>query len=275
MKFALLGVVAFAQFGRQGQQYGREDGQQLQRQQPHRDNMFGRFGGKTDVNMRDNRYGYNKHVGRYGGYTRRYNPTTHRFMGREDPFRQDANGDGYRGYHLYGRGQERRRGKNGQKQKNSGNRLGEICSQITSQNYERECGTYTGRMGCRYTCEKLREGRKGYTNFGRKTKKTNPFARYMPGKTQQRQYPQMQQPRFGGRTQTNPMQRFGQKTYGQRIPKIPTQGGIFGRRKTGSKTTKTNPFSRIRKAMKTRGLGQNGIFGNRLGQEGNNRRIQV
>jgi len=264
-------AVALAQYQRGGQTYGRQQHGGLTRQhtRTHRDNMFGRFGGHTDVNRRDERYGRNTRVGRYGGYTRDYNSQTGRFAGRRDPFRRNIRGNG-RGYNPYrnhrstrGRGRFARRTGNRNGVTGS-DRLGTVCSKLTAQTAERECSTYTGREGCAATCARLRDSAGNYNRFQRRGRYSR-FGRRGRTTTRRQQYnPYARR----GRTQTryNPYQRrttrgrtgiFGRRTTrGRRQIRIPTQGGVFGRR-----TRRT-----------TRGRGRNGILGNRLGQMGRNRR---
>lgn len=264
MKFLLLAVAALAQFQRRGS-YGR---QQRGKTQVRRRPQFGRFGGHTDVNRRDARYGTNHRVGRYGGYTRKYDRNANNgrggFDGRRDPFRADPN-DNRRGYNPYRNHQQR--GQNGQ------DRLGSVCKQLTAQTAERECGTYTGRMGCEATCAKLRDEAGNYNRFQRRGRRgrRGRTQRYTGrGRTQQRYNPYQ---RMGGKqTRYNPFQRRGatkgrytRGRTGRRQIRIPTQGGVFGRR--GRKTQK---YGRKTGGMQ-RGFGRNGIMGNRLGQMGRNR----
>jgi len=247
-----------------GQMYGREDRQTTGRQggssRGSRGSTsgsssgrpsYGRFGGHTDVNRRDQRYGQNTYVGKYGGYTRQ-NEGNGQFGGRTDPWRSNTqnSGTGYNPYKNHGT----------QTTKGVMNRLGEICSKIDSAAIaKRECANYTGRQGCQKTCAKYdtkrstgrNTGRGNTGRFGGRTgSKTGTKSRYTTGtKKQKFQWPS----RTGSKTSTK-------KQHGG--IHLPTQGGDFGRN-TG---TKTNTYGR-----QTRGQGQNGMFGGRLGQEGNNK----
>merc|ERR1711964_16150 len=68
-----------------------------------------------------------------------------------------------------------------------------------------------------------------------------------------------------------PQRKTGTKTGTRKTGGIhlPTQGGDFGQRTRNTGTQTNNRYGGYGK--QTRGQGQNGIFGNRLGQEGNNR----
>jgi len=272
MKFLLLAVVSLAQLQRHTVQRGTRT---QRRARP----TFGRFGGHTDVARRDNLYQRDQHVGRYGGYTRHYqtgqNGAQGRFAGRRDPFRSDPN-DARRGYNPY---RDTRTQRTNQRNNGGADRMGVVCQQITAQTYERECGTYTGRMGCRTTCQRLRQttGRGRYTRgrqtrgrttgrrqFGRRTtgRRTGGILGRLTGRTRRtgRNFGRRTQlGQFGARGRTTQRRTTGRHTRGQ--IRIPTQGGVFGRRTRGRTAGRTQ----------TRGRGRNGIFGNRLGQAGQNR----
>lgn len=262
MKFLLLACVALAQIHRMRQPtYGREDGQQQRyggmtrgrrQRTPRYQSHFGRFGGRTDVNRRDQRYGTNHHLGRYGGYTRRYirgqNGARGHFGGRRDPFRSDTS-DNRRGYNPY-RNHNRING-------HGEDRLGSLCTQMSAQEAQRECSNYTGRQGCEATCAKFREERMGLSRFGRRGRTTG---RRTTG-------------RFGRRTGTQrrgfPTQRRGGMSRGgmRNRLRIPTQGGTFGRRTRGRTTGRRSTYTR-----NARGHGHNGFFSGRLGHEGHQTR---
>lgn len=253
MKFILLAAAAIAQQvpREQGARtYGREDRQEPTQDQ-QRPNYGGRFGGHTDVNRRDERYGRNDQVGKYGGSSRHYEGNG-QFSGRRDPWRANPTGSGT-GYNPYIN--------HGQKTTNGViNRLGDLCKNIDTPTIaKRECANYTGRQGCQATCAKYDTPTTG-GNTGRFGGNTG---------------------RFGGNTGTTgthrtfhwPQRKTGTKTgttqqhHGIHLP---TQGGDFGQRT--HRTTGTQTGSRFGKyGSQTRGQGKNGFFGNRLGQEGHNR----